>query len=232
MSEADIEGLAEDIKKHGQREPGLLLEGQVLDGWHRYLACQKIGTDFWSEDFTGDNPVAFVLSKNLHRRHLTASQRAAALSQRTTGGQVGGVQLCTPLPRRPKWREEAEVSERTIVDAKRAQEIGLGEEVRTGKVSAHKAAAVAKLPKAKREKAVKRSRTARSRQQRRKRSPTTPSCAPPHRRAGQVRRSRRESLAEMTDLAASAKAFEEKTEFKEMQVLRVELRSCKRGATS
>lgn len=38
----------------------------------------------------------------------------------------------------------------------------------------------------------------------------------------------KEALAEMTDLAASAKAFEEKDEFKQMQVLRLELRSCKR----
>jgi hypothetical protein len=38
----------------------------------------------------------------------------------------------------------------------------------------------------------------------------------------------KDSLAEMRDLAQSAKAFEEKQEFKEMQVLRLELRSCKR----
>lgn len=38
----------------------------------------------------------------------------------------------------------------------------------------------------------------------------------------------KESLAEMTDLAASAKAFEENKEFQEMKVLRLELRSCKR----
>lgn len=38
----------------------------------------------------------------------------------------------------------------------------------------------------------------------------------------------KESLAEMTMLAESAKAFEEKTEFKEMQILRIELQSAKR----
>jgi hypothetical protein len=41
MPENETRGLAEDIEKHGQREPGVLLEGMVLDGWHRYLACQK-----------------------------------------------------------------------------------------------------------------------------------------------------------------------------------------------
>jgi hypothetical protein len=44
---------------------------------------------------------------------------------------------------------------------RRGARIGLGDEVKDGKVSA-KAAAVAKLPKAKSEKAVRRSRTARS----------------------------------------------------------------------
>jgi hypothetical protein len=39
-------------------------------------------------------------------------------------------------------------------------------------------------------------------------------------------------LAEMTDLAESAKAFEEKDEFKEMQVLRLELRPASAAATS
>ena len=43
MPEVDLEALAEDIKAHGQREPGLLHEGMVLDGWHRYLACEKAG---------------------------------------------------------------------------------------------------------------------------------------------------------------------------------------------
>jgi hypothetical protein len=50
--------------------------------------------------------------------------------------------------------KEADVGERTIVQAKRAQEIGLGDEVKDGKVSAKTGAEVAKLPKEKREKAV------------------------------------------------------------------------------
>jgi hypothetical protein len=39
MPEKEIEALTLDIEAHGQREPGVLLDGMVLDGWHRYLAC-------------------------------------------------------------------------------------------------------------------------------------------------------------------------------------------------
>lgn len=153
MSDMEIDALAEDIKKHGQREPGLIFEGQVLDGWHRYLACAKLGGNFRSEDFTGDDPVAFVLSKNLHRRHLTASQRASAIvathNWRPVGDQRGGVGTSTD-----RLAQEADVSEKTIRHAKDAERVGLGPDVREGRVSAKAAARVAGMPKAKREKAV------------------------------------------------------------------------------
>ena len=153
MPEDELQALAEDIKKHGQREPGILFEGMVLDGWHRYLACQRADTPFRFEEFDGDDPIAFVLSRNLVRRHLTASQRAAAVvaahNWRPFGDQRGGVGKSTHA-----LAKSAEVSEKTIKDAKAAQRAGLGEEVREGKVSAHTAAEVAKLPPKKREQAV------------------------------------------------------------------------------
>lgn len=153
MPEQELEVLAMDIENHGQREPGVLFEGMVLDGWHRYLACSKAGREFKAVEFDGADPVAFVISKNLHRRHLTASQRAAAVvaaaEWRPFGDQRGGVGKSTHA-----LAKSAEVSEKTIKHAKAAQRAGLGEEVKAGKVSAHVAAEVAKLPKAKREKAV------------------------------------------------------------------------------
>jgi hypothetical protein len=158
MSSSDLDALTEDIKQHGQREPGVLFENMVLDGWHRYLACEKVGVEFKSSKLNGEDPVAFVLSHNLHRRHLTASQRAACIVAATNWRPVGrpqenrapGAQLSTK-----QLADKAEVSERTIKDAKVAHQAGLGEEVSSGRVSAKRAAAVAKLPKAKREKALK-----------------------------------------------------------------------------
>jgi hypothetical protein len=46
MPPVELEALAMDIEAHGQREPGVLFEGMVLDGWHRYVACGKAGVEF------------------------------------------------------------------------------------------------------------------------------------------------------------------------------------------
>jgi ParB/Sulfiredoxin domain len=76
MSDEDFAALVTDIKTHGQRLPIMVYDDQVLDGWHRYRACLELGITPTFEEFTGRDPVAFVLSMNLQRRHLTESQRA------------------------------------------------------------------------------------------------------------------------------------------------------------
>lgn len=230
MPESEIEALAEDIEKGGQRDPGILFEGMVLDGWHRFLACQRLGIQFRTAEFDGDDPVAFVLSKNLHRRHLTASQRAAAVvaatNWRPLGANQHGKEGRNPVPTLTEkdMARMAEVTDRTIRQAKVAHEAGLGERVKAGEVSAKRAAEVAKLPPKEREKAL------------REPAPTEKKgrSADPGKQAERIAEleselaEMKDVLAEMRDLAASAKAFEDKAEFKEMQVLRVELRGAKR----
>jgi chromosome segregation ATPase len=157
MADQDLDSLAEDIKRHGQREKGVVLDGMVLDGWHRFLACQQVGVEFGFTEFRGNDPVEFVLSKNLHRRHLTASQRAmsivAATNWRPAGVNSSSAAAAEDTETAKSLAEKAEVSQRTIEHAKTAHRAGLGQAVLEGKVSAETAAKVAKLPKAKREKA-------------------------------------------------------------------------------
>jgi hypothetical protein len=74
--------LVEDIDEHGLREPIVLYQGLVLDGRNRLRACEiaKVEPRFVEWDGVG-SPLAFVLSRNLHRRHLNESQRAMIAAQ-------------------------------------------------------------------------------------------------------------------------------------------------------
>lgn len=142
FSDEDIATLAEDIRQFGQRESGLLLDGQILDGWNRYSACQIAGVEFNCIDFEDEypdvDPVAFVLSKNLHRRHLTASQRAAAVvacAQWAPNGRPGNSAPGAPFRTNADLAREADVSPRTIKQAKVAHEAGLSDSVIAGEIS-------------------------------------------------------------------------------------------------
>lgn len=79
LPEAELRELAEDIKAHGQLDPIVIYEAKILDGRNRYAACELIGVEPKLEFANGNipSPVQFVISKNLHRRQLTQSQRAA-----------------------------------------------------------------------------------------------------------------------------------------------------------
>ena len=98
--------------------------------------------------------VAFVLSANLHRRHLTESQRAAAVVMCSEWAENGrpSEKGCTRAGlTSSQMAETAQVSERTIVNAKRGVEAGLGEAIKDGKISARAAAQVGREPAPKRE---------------------------------------------------------------------------------
>lgn len=159
MPENELGALVLDIETHGQREPGVVYQGMVLDGWHRYVACGRAGVEFKGIEFDGTDPVAFVISRNAHRRHLTASQRAIAVAACHEWRKRGGEQSAPGALREGKTDSElaemAQVSERTVEQAKAAIRAGLGDAVKAGTVSAKRAAEVAKLPPAKREKALK-----------------------------------------------------------------------------
>jgi len=72
----EFDELVADIRKHGLREPIKLLDGKILDGRNRYRACQSIPGSAKFETIKTDDPVAYVVSLNKHRRQLTPSQLA------------------------------------------------------------------------------------------------------------------------------------------------------------
>jgi hypothetical protein len=76
----DFQAFIEDIKTNGQRQEIVILNGEILDGRRRYAVCRQLGLTPKTRQFDprrdGESPRDFVLSMNLHRRHLSTSQRA------------------------------------------------------------------------------------------------------------------------------------------------------------
>jgi hypothetical protein len=84
MEGDDLAQLAWDIRHNGLLEKITLFEGKILDGRNRYRAAKSIVYEFTSLDFTslrdGVKAEAFVISANIHRRHLTAKQKRDLLA--------------------------------------------------------------------------------------------------------------------------------------------------------
>lgn len=77
MGDVEFAGLVEDIRQNGQREPIVYWCGQLIDGRNRLKACRQLEIEPLATELPADvDPVAVVLSANVHRRHLSESQRA------------------------------------------------------------------------------------------------------------------------------------------------------------
>ena len=76
MKGEDFDALVASIEEDGLEEPIIKYKGKILDGRNRYAACTQAGVDPEFDEYKGDDPLEFVLRKNLHRRQLQTSQRA------------------------------------------------------------------------------------------------------------------------------------------------------------
>lgn len=84
MEREQLQELADDIRKNGLLEPIVNWQGKLLDGRNRLSACALAGVEPRYVDLKrlpGGDTVAYVMSKNLKRRHLTAPQRAVLAVQ-------------------------------------------------------------------------------------------------------------------------------------------------------
>jgi hypothetical protein len=103
MEGEEFDALVADIKAHGLREPIDLYQGKIIDGRNRYRALLQLGiipkksnlhyvrtalnqcrNSVGGIGFHGkvdrNGMVAYIVSKNIHRRHLTAEQKRDALA--------------------------------------------------------------------------------------------------------------------------------------------------------
>jgi Homeodomain-like domain len=125
MNEADFTALRDDIAGQGLLEPLWLYEGQILDGRNRYNACKALGIQPQVRTYQGNDPLGFVLSMNLVRRHLNESQRALVAADVATmrQGERTDLEPSANLQKVSQAKASAlfNISTRSVSDAKRVK---------------------------------------------------------------------------------------------------------------
>ena len=77
MDAEQYAGLLNDIRENGQNDSIVFWCELLVDGRNRLKACNELGVEPETCELPEDaDPVAYVISANLHRRHLTTSQRS------------------------------------------------------------------------------------------------------------------------------------------------------------
>lgn len=150
IDDGDFDELAADIKAHGLREPIWIYEDQILDGRNRYMACAAAKVEPKFREYTGDDALAFVLSLNIHRRHLTESQRSMAAAKIATLSKGSNQHTARAASSQAQAAAAMHVSTDSVQRARKVIEKGskaLQQAVETGQVSVKKAATVVDLPK-------------------------------------------------------------------------------------
>ena len=157
LSPEKLAELSDDIKVNGLRDTIIRYQGQILDGRNRLLACEQAGVSPRFDEFDGDDDsaLAYVMSKNLKRRHLTTGE-ASLIGARYSTICHGGDRTSEDFKRsadRLKSNDEAAalvgVSEKSIRRAKKVIKDGvpaLEEMVKANKIQVRTAAAIATLP--------------------------------------------------------------------------------------
>lgn len=147
MPDADFKELVADIKANGCREPVVLLDGMILDGWHRACACKEAGIKIPTRPFNpalDGTPRAFVDSRNGHRRNITPVQRAAGFAATAAWEhEAHGA----PPPSPVAIAQDAGVSPRTAKNIVAAVNGGLGPKLLSGELSAKAAGDQARTAK-------------------------------------------------------------------------------------
>jgi hypothetical protein len=148
-TEAQFKELKEDIRKNGLQVPIKTFEAKILDGRNRYNVCVELENEghpveFKRELFLGNAKEAlhYVISANVKRRHLTASQRALIVARLVTS-KLGGdrsVKLPTEITQDDAGKL-AGVSVKMVTDAMKVlKRPDLAEKVLSGEFAVAKAA--------------------------------------------------------------------------------------------
>jgi hypothetical protein len=140
MAEDELADLAEDIKTNGLVHPIVMgvwkdehdePQYGIIDGRNRHAACAVAGVEPITTDFTGDDPVAFIISSNISRRHMSTGQIAMTLALSARLNKADEVLSGTarnpksgPRGGRPKGGQR-ELARKAGIDHKRISEAAL-----------------------------------------------------------------------------------------------------------
>jgi hypothetical protein len=118
MEGDEFDALVADIKARGLIERIIVYDGAILDGRNRYRACLAAGVKPTIERYEKGcpelkDPVAWVISRNLRRRHLTPEDKIKILAQ---------LVAAHPEKSDRKLAKEAGVSHPTMAKARREAE--------------------------------------------------------------------------------------------------------------
>ena len=150
MDVESFTALVNDIRDQGQLEPIDVVGDEIVDGWHRYRACQLLEREPKTRVLPeGLELVEYVLAKNAHRRHMTSEQRAAVVmlaaewmpAHRPAAREKGDT--VSPLSNKAA-AELAGVSTRTIQRVKAQIRAGHGEALARGSETLRSLAAKAR----------------------------------------------------------------------------------------
>lgn len=147
---AEFDALVADIQKKGCIQPLVMYQGKILDGRNRWRACQKLGIKPKTVDYRGNDPIGYVLSLNLTRRHLNESQRGMVAAKIATLGKGNiGDSSRDATPTVEEVAKKLNVSSGSIKRARKVEEKGTKElkrAVEAGSVPVSTAAVLSEAP--------------------------------------------------------------------------------------
>jgi len=152
MSEHEFNELKSDITVNGLREPIVVYGDKIIDGRNRYKACKELGIEpkfcLFNPEIHGD-PIAFVASLNLQRRHLNSSQKAMVAANIATLKQ-GHKKTDENQITQTEAAQHLGISEHSIFRATKVKRNGIPEleqAVMDGKMAVSKAYFISEAPK-------------------------------------------------------------------------------------
>ena len=146
LPKAELDELANDIRDNGLQIPIVVQGDTLIDGRNRMEACRiaKVKPEF--KEYTGDDPVAFIIGANIHRRHLKPGQAAMIAEKIATmphGGDMvskrsANLQIAVSVENAAKMLN---VSPRLVADARLIsnESPDLADAVMRGEMSVNKA---------------------------------------------------------------------------------------------